>query len=213
MARRSGLRVMIADDHPMFRAGLALSLRQQGFGAVDEAVDGQHAVELQRGRAYDVIILDLRMPRLNGLDAARAIGAADATPRPIVILLTTFDEPAVLDAAQRAGVSAVLGKDTEPARLAERIDAMVASGGVPAISGTRVPVLTSRERDVLALLVRGTTTKEIAEALGISPETVKDYLGRLMAKFDARDRVSLVAAAHRMGLVLLEDLEKGDHTQ
>jgi two-component system, NarL family, nitrate/nitrite response regulator NarL len=210
MVERAALRVMIADDHPMFRTGLVLSLRQQGFGTVDEAVDGQHAVDLHRGRAYEVVVLDLRMPRLNGLDAARAILAVESHARPIVLLLTTFNEPAVVDAARRAGIVAVLGKETDPAHLARKIDALVASGGATRDAEPAIPALTPRERDVLASLVRGMSTKEISSGLGISPETVKDYLGRLMGKLNARDRVSLVSEAHRLGLALLQELERDD---
>ncbi len=207
MAERSEVRVLIADDHPMFRLGLAMALRSLGFNHVDEAVDGQHAVDLNRGRSYDVVLLDLRMPRLNGVEAARRIVASGGDRPPVVVMLSTFDEPAVISAAREAGVRAVLGKETEPAELAMRIDRFVAEPGGSEMDPTPpVPTLSIREEQVLRRLVAGASTKDIATDLDISIETVKDHLGRLYAKMDARDRISVVAAARRLGWILLDEL-------
>jgi two-component system, NarL family, nitrate/nitrite response regulator NarL len=205
---RSKLRVLVADDHPMFRLGLALALRSLGFGQVDEAVDGRHAVELATGRRIDVVILDLRMPRLNGVDAARSISRADAHEHeaPVIVMLTTFDEPAVVAAAAEAGAVAFVGKEIEPEALARLLDDLLARRGSRMIATPELPHLTSREADVLRLLVSGMSVKEMAQTLGISPETIKVHLGRLYGKLGVNDRVAAIRAGRRLGWVVLDEI-------
>lgn len=205
---RSKLYVLVADDHPMYRLGLAHALRSLGFGQVDEAVDGQHAVELAMGRRIDAVILDLWMPRLNGVDAARSISRSDASGHvaPVIVMLTTFDKPAVVAAAVEAGVVAFVGKETEPEALARLIDDLLERRGSRFIATPELPYLTPREAEVLRLLVAGVTAKEMAQVLGISPETVKDHLGSLYGKLGVNDRVAAIGAARRFGWVVLDEI-------
>lgn len=206
--RRSGVRVLVADDHPMFRMGLAVALRSLGFECVDEATDGQHVVELARGRAYDVVILDLRMPRLTGVDAARAITSVSLGARqPRVIMLSTFDEPAVVRAAAEAGASAFFGKETEPSELASAIDRLMSSEQATLLPAIELPALTEREMTVMDCLVRGDTVKQIARQLELSAETVKDHVARLYDKLGVNDRVGLVRAAREYGWLMLRELD------
>jgi two-component system, NarL family, nitrate/nitrite response regulator NarL len=191
----------------MFRLGLVLALRSLGFANVDEAVDGLHAVDLCRGRSYDAVLLDLKMPRMNGIEAARAIASRDpSVEAPSIIVMTTYGEPAVIKAAMEAGAAAFLGKETEPEELARCIDDLLA-GRRRVVPHHGVPELSSRESDVLRLLLAGTSTKEMASLLGISADTVKDHLGRIYAKLGVFERVSAVNEARRLGLVLLDELE------
>ena len=208
MPERSAVQVLVADDHPLFRLGLSMALRSLGFGRVDEAVDGQHAVDLCRGRSYRVVVLDLRMPRRNGIEAAEAIRdmAHPGGQPPAVILLTTFDEPAIVRAAERAGVVAFMNKETEPEALAEAIDHLLDQERASLMPHTAVPDLSAREHEVLVLLANGDSVKGVAEALGISPETVKDHVSNVYAKLGVRDRVSAVREARRLGFLLLEEL-------
>ena len=206
---RSKLYVLVADDHPMYRLGLAHALRSLGFGQVDEAVDGQHAVELAMGRRIDAVILDLWMPRLNGVDAARSISRSDASGHvaPVIVMLTTFDKPAVVAAAVEAGVVAFVGKETEPEALARLVDDLLERRGTTKIATPELPHLTPREADVLRHLVSGMSVKEMAQALGISPETVKVHLGRLYGKLEVNDRVAAIGAARRLGWAVLDEID------
>jgi len=210
---RAGVTVLIADDHPLFRLGLGMALRSLGFGRVDEAVDGHHAVELCRGRAYRVVMLDLRMPRLNGIEAAQGIlglersGGGDP---PVVIMLTTFDEPAIVRAAQQAGVGAFMSKETEPEALARAIDRLLTGERTLPTPRVTVPELSGREHDVLRHLASGASVKGVADVLGISPETVKDHVSNVYAKLGVRDRVSAVREARVLGLLLLDEIAGAD---
>lgn len=206
---RATLSILVADDHPMFRLGLRLGLRDLGYGRVDEAVDGRHALDLMRGRQYDVLILDLMMPNVNGVQVARSLQRANGGARssPVIVMLSSFDEPAVVAAARAAGVASFVGKETEPERLARHVDDLLEGRTVSQGPREQVPSLTSRESAVLHHLVRGATSKEIAAALGISPETVKDHLSGLYVKLNVGDRVAAVTEARRLGLVLLDELD------
>lgn len=212
MPERADVHVLVADDHPLFRLGLGMALRSLGFGRVDEAVDGQHAIDLCRGRGYGVVLLDLRMPRVNGIDAAEAIAAsANASgAAPVVILLTTFDEPAIVRAAERVGVAAFMSKETEPEALAATIDRLLAGERASLMPRTSLPDLSAREQEVLVHLADGASVKGVAEALGISPETVKDHVSNAYAKLGVHDRVSAVREARRLGLLLLDELGGGE---
>jgi two-component system, NarL family, nitrate/nitrite response regulator NarL len=207
VADRGSVAVLVADDHPMFRLGLAMALRSLGFGRVDEAAHGEEAITLMKAHDYNVLVLDLRMPRLNGLAVAQHVSKGEP-PRPFVILLTTYDEPAVVKAARDVGVAALLGKETEPERLAHVMDRLVDGAGLPVRRGTDLPHLTSRELEVLRELQTGGSLKDAARSLGISVETVKDHVASLYAKLDVRDRVSALKRAREYGWFLLDELDK-----
>ena len=208
MRERNSVRVLVADDHPLFRLGLAAALRELGFGAVDEAEDGQHACDVARGRDYDVIVLDVRMPRMNGVEAARQIiTSCEARQRsPAIVMLSTFDEPAVVRAARSAGARAFLGKEVQPAILARTIDELLARpGSAFREPDVPLPLLSARETQVLSLISCGSTNREVATSLGVSPETIKDHVASLFRKLDVNDRVSAVNEARRLGLLAINE--------
>lgn len=193
------IRVLIADDHPLFRVGLAHALRARGFEIVAEAENGRHAVELARTHRPDLVVLDVRMPEMDGIEACEALCAMDDAPS--VVMLTTFDEPALVSAAAAAGATAYLSKETDPRRLAESLERIAVEPGRDWMPRVALPELTRREREVLALLADGLTNREIAGRLGIGAETVKDHVASLYRKLDVRDRVSAVREADRFGFV------------
>lgn len=193
------MRVLIADDHPLFRMGLSLALAGEGFEVVAEAEHGRAALERCRQGGVDVVLLDVRMPEMDGVEACAAIaGLAEA---PLVVMLTTFDEPAIVEAARRAGATAYLSKETEPRVLARMLRSVVADPGRDWMPSVALPALTPREHDVLRLMANGLTTKAIAHELGLSPETAKDYLLGVFRKLEVRDRVSALRRATELGLV------------
>lgn len=193
------VRVLIADDHPLFRMGLSLALKADGFEVVAEAENGRQAVERARQLDVDVVLLDVRMPELDGIAACRAIAAtADA---PVVVMLTTFEEPAVIEAARAAGARAYLSKETSPRELARMLHNILAAPERDWLPEVALPELTPRESQALTLMARGLSNKAIASELGISPDTVKDYLENVYRKLDVRDRVSAVRRAAELGLV------------
>lgn len=193
------MRVLIADDHPLFRLGLSLALGREGFDVVGEVENGRVAVERCAQGGVDVVLLDVRMPDMDGIDACGRI-TAGASP-PVVVMLTTFDEPAIIRAAREAGATAYLSKETEPARLATLLVQILAEPDRDWLPKVDLPSLTRREHDVLRLLAQGLTNKEIAKHLGISPETVKDHVVSLFDKLDVRDRVSALRRATELGLM------------
>lgn len=192
-------KVLIADDHPLFRVGLAHALRARGFDVVAEAEHGAHALELVRTHPPDIALLDVKMPVLDGIETCRRLRALPDGPR--VVMLTTFEEPAIVAAARDAGAVAYLSKETEPARLADALERIVAEPGGNWMPPVELPELTGRERQTLALAAEGLTNKQIASRLGIGSETVKDHLASLYRKLDVRDRMSAVREAERLGLV------------
>ncbi|MFO7544535.1 MAG: response regulator transcription factor [Trueperaceae bacterium] len=199
-------RVLIVDDHPLFRMGLSLALTREGFDVVGEAENGRQAVERCRQAAVDVVLLDVRMPEMDGIEACREVlrshheRAGEHRP-PMIVMLTTFEEPAVVQAARDAGASAYLSKETEPRELARLLRAIMAAPERDWMPQVALPSLTPREAQVLALLAQGMSNKAIASELGISPETVKDYLENVFRKLEVRDRVSALRRATEMGLV------------
>lgn len=193
------MRVLIADDHPLFRLGLSLALEREGFDVVGEVENGRVAVERCAQGGVDVVLLDVRMPEMDGIDACGRI-TAGASP-PVVVMLTTFEEPAIIRAAREAGATAYLSKETEPARLAALLVQVLAEPGRDWLPKVELPSLTRREVDVLRLLARGLTNKEIGKQLGISSETVKDHVVSLFGKLDVRDRVSALRRATELGLI------------
>lgn len=192
-------RILIADDHPLFRIGLAHALRARGFEVVAEAENGHHALDLARTHRPELVVLDVRMPVMDGIEACRALRAGPEAPS--VVMLTTFDEPAIIAAARDAGAVAYLSKETEPARLAETLARIADDPEGNWMPHIAVPRLTGREREALTLLAEGLSNKEIAGRMGIGPETAKDYLASVYRKLEVRDRVSAVREAERLGFV------------
>ncbi|MDQ2811333.1 MAG: response regulator transcription factor [Actinomycetota bacterium] len=214
------IRVAVADDHTLVRAGFrALIDAEPGLEVVGEAADGAEAVELAATAAPDVILMDLRMPGTDGVEATRQITSRSRAERPVrVLVLTTFDLDEYVYAALRAGASGFLLKDTPPAELITAIKVIATGNALLAPSVTRklisefarqspapprpaLEVLTARERDVLALIARGHSNGEIADQLVISLATVKSHVSRLLTKLAARDRAQLIVIAYESGFV------------
>jgi DNA-binding NarL/FixJ family response regulator len=217
--------VELADDQALVRAGFRALLDSEGdITVVAEAADGEEAVALARRHRPDVVLMDVRMPRLDGLQAtARLTGDATLAGTRVVVL-TTFELDEYVFGSLRAGASGFLLKDVEPAdliaavrvvaggeallapRLTRRlIEAFVAQDRVaPDLepNAEQLAELTPREREVLALVGRGLSNLEIAEQLVLSPLTAKTHVARLFAKLDARDRAQLVVTAYESGLVV-----------
>jgi DNA-binding NarL/FixJ family response regulator len=206
------MNVLLADDHPMFRQGLKNLLQREGPKVVAEAEDGRSAVELARTTRPDVAILDLTMPLLNGIDAARAIMAA--CPMTRTILLTMHSEDQYILEALRAGVhgyvlkSQAAGDLIQAMRDVRRGLTYVSPGISRAViecyragSDRERDPLSLREREVLQLVAEGRTTKEVAALLGISSKTVESHRGRLMGKLGVHETASLVRYAIRQGII------------
>lgn len=214
------LRVVVADDEAMVRAGLRLLIDGEAdLEVVGEAVDGEDAVRVVRDLRPDVVLMDVRMPRLNGLDAARDV--LSEVPGTQVVVLTTFDEDEVVDEALRRGVAGFLLKSSPPEDMLDAVRRAAAGQGVidPSVvpgviarlgrapaARRRAPeldLLTPRETDVLRLVGLGLSNAEIAADLYLGETTVKTHLGRVLDKLGLRDRARAIAWAHRSGL--LED--------
>jgi len=191
--------VLVVDDHPLFRMGLVMALRSEGFEVVGEAENGRQAVERCRHGEVDVVLLDVRMPELDGVAACRAITAEPGAP--LAVMLTTFDEPAVIQAARQAGATAYLSKETEPRELARVLRSVLADPERDWMPKVSLPDLTPREGEVLRWLAQGLSNKAIAARLGLSPDTVKDHLENVYRKLEVRDRVSALRKAAELGLV------------
>jgi DNA-binding NarL/FixJ family response regulator len=207
--------VLVVDDHAVVREGLRAFLQvQDGITVVGEAGDGEEAIEQARACGADVILMDLVMPRLDGVAAMRELRTQ--VPDSRVIVLTSFLEDDRLLPAIQAGASGYLLKDAEPAEIARAIraahagktiiDPSVASRLVQAIADgagprSRADLLTHREHEVLELIVRGRSNKRIALELGISEKTVKTHVGHLLAKLGVSDRTQAALLAVQHGLV------------
>jgi DNA-binding NarL/FixJ family response regulator len=204
--------VLIADDHPLIRQGLRTLLEQQGFTVVGEAANGREATQLAQELEPDVVVLDLAMPLLNGLDAAREITRTSRRTKTILVTVHTADQY-VLEALQ-AGVRGYVLKSQATAELVQAIQEVMRGGRYlsPGISEavvqaylakTDLPAdpLTAREREVLQLIAEGKTTKDIAGLLGVSVKTVESHRTRLMEKLDIRQTAGLVRYAIRRGLI------------
>jgi len=211
--------IILVDDQELVRTGFRMVLEAQpDMTVVGEAADGLGAVDITRRHAADVVVMDVRMPRLDGVEATRRICAAGDRPR--VLMLTTFDLDEYAFAGLQAGASGFLLKDTPPAELLFAIRSVHAGDSVVAPSTTRrlidrfVPLLptggpppsdlaelTEREREVFIQVAAGLSNAEIATRLFVSEATVKTHVGRILAKLGLRDRVQAVVLAYESGLV------------
>ena len=216
------IRVVLADDQALLRAGLrALLDAEDDIEVVGEAADGAEAVTLVRATAPDVVLMDIRMPGTDGLEATRQIAADEHLSGTRVVVLTTFDLDEYVFEAVRIGASGFLVKDTEPAELLRGIravaggDALLSPGVTRRLIGEfatrsrtraapaadRLGELTEREREVVALVGEGLNNEEIAQRLYLSPATAKTHVSRSMIKLHVRDRAQLVVLAYESGLV------------
>jgi DNA-binding NarL/FixJ family response regulator len=215
------IRVLIADDQSAVRAGFAALLGgEDDMEVVGEAADGREAVDLARRLFPTVVLMDVRMPNLDGLEATRLICADTSLEQSRVLMLTTFDLDEYVYGALRAGASGFLLKDAGPEELLRAIRTVAAGDALLAPSITRrliaefanrpesapaAPVeltqLTERELEILRLVAGGLSNAEIARRLVISPLTAKTHVGRILAKLDCHDRAQLVALAYETGLV------------
>jgi DNA-binding NarL/FixJ family response regulator len=210
------IRALLADDQALVRAGFRMILRAEpDIEVVGEAADGREAVELARSLQPDVILMDIRMPGLDGIEATRRVSALDPTPR--VLVLTTFDLDEYVYESLRAGASAFLLKDAPEQQLVAAVR-VVADGGSlfsPSVTSrlieefarpaaTESPALaelTARELEVLLLVARGRSNAEIAAELVVSEHTAKTHVASILQKLDLRNRVQAVVYAYETGLV------------
>jgi DNA-binding NarL/FixJ family response regulator len=206
------LGVLLADDHQLVRQGLRALLEREGMQVLGEAPDGHEAVRLAQGRSFDVAVLDLSMPRLNGLDAAQEI--LQMKPKTAVVMLTMHQEEHQILAAMRAGIRGYVLK-TQAAEELVRAIHDVARGGIylsPSLSRIVVDAylaggvlpsdpLTPRERQVLQLVAEGRSTKEVASTLHLSVKTAETYRARLMQKLNIHETAGLVRYAIRHGVI------------
>ena len=224
------LRVVVADDQALVRAGFCgIVGATDGFAVVGEASTGAEAVAMTRLTRPDVVLMDVRMPVMDGIEATRQITGPGGVDGARVLILTTFDLDEYVYTALRAGASGFLLKSTQPGDLLTAIQvvadgdallapsvtrrlvaefvrspapAVPASPAGPAGGRAALEAITAREREVLALIASGLSNAEIASRLAISPATTKTHVGHLLAKLNARDRVHLVILAYQAGIVL-----------
>jgi DNA-binding NarL/FixJ family response regulator len=215
------IRVLVADDQALVRGSFCILVdTAPDLASVGEAATGAAAVEIARREKPDIVLMDIRMPGMDGIEATRQITADPRTAAARVLILTTFDLDEYVFAALRAGASGFLLKDTRPADLLDAIRIVAAGDALlaPAITrrlieefirlpGSRQPPaamtgeVTEREREVLTLVGLGLSNTEIASRLHVSLSTAKTHVGRLLTKLGARDRAQLVIAAYNAGLV------------
>ncbi|WP_225844698.1 response regulator transcription factor [Streptomyces sp. HPF1205] len=218
------IRVLLADDQTLVRAAFAMLVESaRDMEVVGQAGNGAQAVALARSARADVVVMDVRMPETDGIEATRRIAADDDLAGVRVLVLTTYDDDENVVAALRAGASGFLVKDTRPADLLDAIrtvaagDSLLSPGPtakliarvlrlpdrppVSAPAPARLAGLSEREREVLTMVARGLNNAETGEALGLSPLTAKTHVSRIMGKLGARDRAQLVIAAYESGLV------------
>ncbi|MEU8251819.1 response regulator transcription factor [Nonomuraea sp. NPDC048916] len=226
------LRVLIADDQDLFRAGFGLILgAQPDMEVVGEAADGEEAVARTRQLLPDVVLMDVRMPVKNGIEATREICATTAAK---VLVLTMFDLDEYVYDAVRAGASGFLLKDIRRDELAHAVRTVAAgeallspaatrrlledlvrkpAHGVAPRLAARLDALTERERETLKLVARGLSNAEIARRLVVTEHTVKTHVSRVLTKLDLRDRVQAAVLAYESGLVIAGESDTGDRTR
>lgn len=211
--------VLLADDQDLVRAGLRALMATDGdIDVVGEAADGRRAVELAARLRPDVVLMDIRMPRMDGIAATRAIRSDERLTATRVVILTTFDDDDDVIEAIRVGAAGYLLKDTPGPDLRDAVRTAAAGGNLlsPAVAGIvmdlvarsaprlapdpRLSMLTERELEVLVRIGHGDTNDEIARALFLSPATARTYVSRIITKLGARDRTELAILAHRSGL-------------
>ncbi len=216
----TAIRVLLADDQTLVREAFAMLVESApGMEVVGQAGTGRQAVELARSARADLVVMDIRMPDLDGIEATRLIAADEDLAGVKVLVLTTYDTDEHVVDALRAGASGFLVKDTKPAELLDAIrtvaagEALLSPGPTASLIArllrsaeppppTGAPdCLSERERGVLRLVARGLNNTEIAETLGLSPLTAKTHVSRIMGKLGARDRAQLVIVAYESGLV------------
>jgi DNA-binding NarL/FixJ family response regulator len=214
------IRVVVADDQALVRSGfLALLRSEEGIDVVGEAANGYEAVKVAKAERPDVILMDIRMPEMDGLEATRCITADPALAAVRILVLTTFDLDAYVHEALRAGASGFLLKDTLPAELLAAVrvvaagDALLApsitrrliedfvSRPITPVADPRLDQLTAREREVLTAVAKGLSNAELADELFMSHATAKTHVSHLLTKFAARDRAQLVVVAYETGLI------------
>ncbi|MEU6828460.1 response regulator transcription factor [Nocardia beijingensis] len=213
------IRVLVADDQALVRGGfVALLDAQDGIEVVGEADNGEQAVRMTRGLRPDVVLMDIRMPVLDGLAATRMIAEDPSLTEVRVVVLTTFELDEYVFEALRSGATGFLVKHTEPADLVRAVRVVAAGDALLSPGVTRTLIaefsaraktpppatlgeLTDREREVMALVAEGLTNAEIAERLYLSPATARTHVSRILTKLHARDRTQLVVMAYESGLV------------
>jgi DNA-binding NarL/FixJ family response regulator len=217
------IRVLVVDDHALVRAGFRSVLSTaEDIEVVGEATDGAQAVDMAMREVPDVVLMDIRMPGMDGLEATRRMARDPRLRSTKVIVLTTFDLDEYVFGALRAGASAFLLKGVEPRALVDAVrtvaggDALLDAGATrrlieayidadsaqPHAAAALPAALTARELEILRLIASGLTNQEIAERLFISPLTCKSHVSRILTKVDARDRTQLVVLAYESGLVV-----------
>ncbi len=222
------IRLVIADDQALVRSGFAMILNAQpDIEVVGEAADGEQALQLARQLRPDIILMDVRMPRLDGIAATRELLATAVTAAPKVLMLTTFDLDAYVYEALRAGASGFLLKDVSPDDLIRAVHTVLGGEALLAPSimrrmiddfltrplptserPPRLQDLTHRETEILVALARGLSNAEIAEGLHLSPATIKTHVARILTKLDVRDRVQAAITAYETGLVRPGDTDQ-----
>jgi DNA-binding NarL/FixJ family response regulator len=216
------IRVLLADDQALIRGGFKLILDSEpDIEVVGEAINGREAVDLARTARADVVLMDIRMPEMDGIEATRRVAAHDDLAGVKILVLTTFENDDNVVLALRAGASGFLGKNVDPAELIRAVRIVAAGEAMLSPAATRslvsqflsqptpnslpdpVPLdgLTDREREVLTLVAHGLSNEEIAERLYVSPLTAKTHVNRSMTKLGVRDRAQLVVIAYQSGLV------------
>ena len=208
--------VLVADDQELVRTGLCTILARSGVEVLGEAADGREAVAEARRLRPDVVVMDVRMPRMDGIAATRELLRGRAGEGPRVLVLTTFDLDEYVYEALRAGASGFLLKDAPPQRLVAAVHAvhegdallapqitrrLVERYAAPAREAPGLDELTAREREVLTLVARGLSNAEIGETLVLSLPTVKTHVSRVLMKLGLRDRVQAVVLAYEAGIV------------